>query len=126
MSRCETPKSAWLASEASRRVTVRTLTSSAMIAPKSFSDAAASATTVRSLSGRRTRRLLALRSDEAVEQMSRAVSMAATRAWSAGRSEASGQSARCTERPPVSPRQISSVVSGSSGAATRHTTSSAV
>ena len=67
-----------------------------------------------------------LRSAEVDEQTSRTASMAATRASSAGRSSAFGQSVRCTERPPVSPRQISSVVSGSSGAVTRATTSSAV
>ena len=56
----------------------------------------------------------------------RAVSMATTRSWSAGRSCACGQSARCTDRSPVSPRQTSSVVSGRRGAATRQSTSSAV
>ena len=44
----------------------------------------------------------------------------------AGNSAASGQSARCTLRPPVSPRQISSVTSGRRGAAIRHTVSSTV
>ena len=43
---------------------------------------------------------------------------------SAGRSATSGQSARCTDRPPVRPRQISSVTSGSSGAVARQTISS--
>ena len=41
-------------------------------------------------------------------------------------SSADGQSVRCTDRSPVSPRQTSSVVSGSSGAATRQTVSSTV
>ena len=52
--------------------------------------------------------------------------MATTSASSAGSSSAAGQSVRCTDRSPVSPRQISSVVSGSSGAVTRATTSSTV
>ena len=52
--------------------------------------------------------------------------MAATRSSVGGQVRGSGQSARCTERPPVSPRQISSVTSGSSGAATRVRVSSAV
>ena len=39
---------------------------------------------------------------------------------------AAGQSARCTDRSPVRPRQTSSVVSGSSGAVTRQTVSSTV
>ena len=52
--------------------------------------------------------------------------MAVTRPGSDGSADTSGQSARCTERPPVRPRQISSAVSGSSGAATRQVTSRAV
>ncbi len=49
-----------------------------------------------------------------------------TSASSLGSASGSGQSVRCTDRSPVSPRQISSVVSGSSGAATRVTVSSTV
>ena len=52
--------------------------------------------------------------------------MASTNSSSAGKSDASGQSVRCTERAPVRPRQISSVVNGSSGAVTRVTTSRVV
>ena len=83
-------------------------------------------TTVSAASGSRARSWLALRSAETVEQTSRARSIDATRAWSSGRSSYDGQSVRCTDRPPVRPRQISSVVSGSSGATTRHTVSSVV
>ena len=52
--------------------------------------------------------------------------MAATSSGSAGTSPASGQSVRCTDRSPVTPRQITSVISGSSGAASRPVTSSTV
>ena len=52
--------------------------------------------------------------------------MVATSAASAGRSSAAGQSVRWTEPWPASPVKISSVTMGSSGAATRHTTCSAV
>ena len=83
-------------------------------------------TTVSLDSGRRLRRLAALRSAEPAEQTSRTVSIDATSASSAGRSAAAGQSVRCTERSPVRPRQTSSVVSGISGAVTRQTTSSTV
>ena len=37
-----------------------------------------------------------------------------------------GQSVRCTDRSPVSPRHTSSAVSGASGATTRHSVSSTV
>ena len=57
---------------------------------------------------------------DAVEQTSRARSIAATSAWSAGQVvDRRASRSRCTDRPPVSPRQISSVTSGSSGATTR-------
>jgi len=67
-----------------------------------------------------------LRSDSAAEQTSRTESIDATRPWSAGNASAAGQSVRCTERSPVSPRQISSATIGASGATTRHTVSSTV
>ena len=67
-----------------------------------------------------------LRSAEPAEQTSRTWSIAVTSSSSAGRSSAAGQSVRCTDRSPVSPRQTSSVVSGSSGAVTRQTVSSTV
>ena len=56
----------------------------------------------------------------------RTSSIASTSAGSAGISSALGQSVRCTDRSPVSPRQITSVTSGSSGAASRVTISSTV
>ena len=57
-------------------------------------------------SGSRTRSLFALRSASAAEHTWRTRSIASTSAASAGSSSTGGQSARCTERPPVSPRQI--------------------
>ena len=86
-------------------------------------------TTVMPASGWRTRRLCALRSDEPAEHTARVVSMSWTRRSSSaerGNRSASGQSVRCTERPPVSPRQISSLISGSSGADIRVVASSTV
>ena len=52
--------------------------------------------------------------------------MADTRAESATCAGRTGQSVRCTERPPVSPRQISSLTSGASGAMTSVSTRSTV
>ena len=52
--------------------------------------------------------------------------MAPVSSSSAGKPDTSGQSSRCTLVPPVRPRQIASVVSGSSGAAARQTVSSTV
>ena len=126
VSRRDTPIRCASASAASSSVTSRTLTSSAISPVKSASDSASGATTVSSGSGSRTRSPPALRSDAAAEHTSRARSIAVTSPGSDGRPETSGQSARCTERPPVRPRQTSSVTSGSSGAIARQVTSSAV
>ena len=126
VSRCDTRIRCASASATSSSVTSRTLTSSAIRAVKSASSWASAATTVSSGSGSRTRRPATLRSEAAAEHTSRVRSMAATRPGSAGSAETSGQSARCTDRSPVRPRQISSVTSGSSGAVTRQVTSSAV
>ncbi|OPZ48853.1 MAG: hypothetical protein BWY91_03149 [bacterium ADurb.BinA028] len=121
-----TPKSLSCANSTSRRTTDRTLTSSAMIAEKGSSAAGSVVTTTNSASGSRARRLAPFRNDDTAEHTSRARSMPATSAWSAGSVAASGQSSRWTERPPVRPRQISSVVSGSNGATARVSTSNAV
>ena len=59
-----------------------------------------------------------MRSDSAAEQTSRTLSIVDTSAGSRGNASTKGQSARCTERPPVSPRQTSSAVIGASGATT--------
>ena len=64
-------------------------------------------------------RLCALRTESAVEQMSRTPSIAVTRSASAGRSAAEGQSVRWTLRSPVKPRKISSASRGCNGAITR-------
>ncbi len=123
---CETPYDAASGAPASSSSTIFTLTSSDTIDTNPSSACASSTTTVSSDSGSRLRRLAAFRSAEVVEHTSRTRSMAATSLSSAGRADASGQSVRWTERSPVRPRQISSVVSGSSGAATRQTVSSTV
>ena len=60
--------------------------------------------TVSERSGWRTRSFSALRRLRAAETASRASSMAATRAESATCAGRTGQSVRCTERSPVSPR----------------------
>ena len=122
----DTPYDAASGAPRSSSRTALTLSSSATMPSKPASAAASSTTTVSEASGSRLRSPAALRSAEVDEQTSRTASIAATSASSAGSSSAAGQSVRCTERPPVSPRQISSVVSGSSGAVTRQTTSSTV
>ncbi|SLH93427.1 Uncharacterised protein [Mycobacteroides abscessus subsp. abscessus] len=81
---------------------------------------------VTSASGSRTRRFFALRRLSTVEHTVRTSSMVDTSSGSAGRSAAAGQSARCTERPPVNPRQITSLINGSNGAASRVATSRTV
>ena len=126
VSRCETPYDAASGASAPSSRTERTLTSSATIDSKPSSAAGSATTTVSCDSGSRLRSERALRSAEVAEQTSRTWSIAATSASSAGSSSAAGQSVRCTERSPVRPRQISSVVSGSSGAVTRQTVSSTV
>ena len=109
---------------ASSRVTDLRFSSSATMRSKvPASSSPPGTTTVIPASGWRTRSWWALRRAEPLEQIVRVVSMRATRSASAGNSEASGQSVRCTERPAVSPRQISSATRGSSGAATRQTVS---
>src|SRR6478735_1465942 len=124
VSRCETPYDAASgASTASTRTSLRFSSSATSCSKPARS---ASVTTVRPASGRRLRRLAALRSAEPAEQTSRTVSIDATSDASAGRSSADGQSVRWTERSPVRPRQTSSVVSGISGAVARQTTSSTV
>ena len=123
---CSMPNSSGEALSASSRRTERRFSSSATTAAKPPSASAPGATTVSSCSGRRTRRFAALRSEEPVEQICWTRSIASTRTGLAGNSSASGQSARCTERPPVRPRQISSETSGNSEAETRQTASSAV
>ncbi|CFE41912.1 Uncharacterised protein [Mycobacterium tuberculosis] len=77
-------------------------------------------------SGRRTRSFLALRSEDAAEHTSRTWSIAATRSASDGSRSGAGQSVRCTDRSRVRPRQIISVISGSSGAASLVVTSNTV
>ena len=126
LSRCSTPYDAASADSDPSSRTSLTLTSSRTIASNPASAAGSSTTTVRVESGSRLRRLPALRSADVAEQTSRTWSIAVTRVSSAGSDSASGQSARCTERPPVSPRQTSSVASGISGAVTRQTISSTV
>jgi hypothetical protein len=103
-----------------------TLTSSPRMSANGASVSASGAATVSRASGRRTRRPRALRTDSAAEATCRTRSIAATSSASRGSNPPSGQSVRCTDRPPVSPCQIVSVVSGSSGAATRQVTSSTV
>ncbi len=97
-----------------------------MMSANGSSAAGSAVTTVNDAKGSRARSCPALRSADALEHTSRARSIDATSAWSSGRSWYDGQSVRCTERPPVRLRQISSVVSGSSGATTRHTVSRVV
>ncbi|SIL80688.1 Uncharacterised protein [Mycobacteroides abscessus subsp. abscessus] len=82
--------------------------------------------TVSLSSGNRTRSFLALRKEDPVEATFLTSSMAATSAASAGNTDSDTQSVRCTDRSPVSPRQMTSVVIGSSGAARRHVVSSTV
>ena len=72
----------------------------------------------RQKSGRRMRRRYDSRSESATEHASRARSIAATSARSAGRVAAWVQSVRCTLSSPVRPRWISSHNSGGSGAHT--------
>ena len=103
-----------------------TLTSSATIPSNPASRSGSATTTVSVDSGSRLRSEPAFRSADVAEQTSRTWSIAVTSASSAGSESAAGQSVRCTDRSPVSPRQTSSVVSGSSGAVTRQTTSSTV
>ena len=126
VSRCSTPYDAASGDSEPRSRTSFTLTSSRTIASNPASAAGSSTTTVRVDSGSRLRRLPAFRSADVAEQTSRTWSIAATSAGSAGSDSASGQSVRCTERPPVSPRQTSSVASGISGAVARQTVSSTV
>ena len=106
-----------------------TLTSSAISPVNGASDSAAGCAMVSDASGSRTRSWCALRRPSAVLQTERTRSIAPASSCSSGsgfQSDTSGQSSRCTEAPPVSPRQIASVVSGSSGAAARVTVSSTV
>ena len=104
-----------------------TLTSSAISPVNGASDSAAGWAMVSDASGSLTRSWCALRRPSAVLQTERTRSIApASSCSSGGQSDTSGQSSRCTEAPPVSPRQIASVVSGSSGAAARVTVSSTV
>ena len=124
VSRWETPYAAASGESAASRLTCFTLTSSATIDVNGSSAAGSSTTTVSEPSGSRLRRPPALRRADVAEQISRTWSIAATNASSAGSAAASGQSARWTDRPPVRPRQTSSVVNGSSGATARHTMSS--
>ena len=107
-------------------MTSLTFTSSRMMSVKSARRAEDGSATVRLCSGNRLRSLFALRSEEDAEQTLRTSSMAATRPASAGNSSASGQSVRCTERPPVRPRQMTSVDIGRSGALMRQRVSSTV
>src|SRR5665647_1598301 len=85
--------------------------------------------TASSRSGWRTRKPCNLRRPRVADVRPRTVSMAATRAGSSrstapsAASARSGQSARCTLRPPVRPRHISSTTMGASGAIVRSSTS---
>src|ERR1700758_3207596 len=106
--------------------TFLTLSSSAISPVYGASREGSSTTTVNFGRGNRTRSVLALRSDEAAEHTSRTRSMSATSRGSAGRSPSDGQSIKCTDLSPVTPRQITSVVSGRKGAARREVTSSTV
>lgn len=124
LSCCEMPKSAGETSAESSSVTDLRLSSSAMMDSNVPVRRWPSGTaTVRPASGWRTRKLWALRNAEPDEQMARVRFMSVMRSSSCGNRDASGQSVRCTERPPVKPRQISSVTRGNRGAATRHTVS---
>ena len=125
-SRWDTPYAAASGASASSSRTCLRFSSSATSDSKPDSAAGSATTTVSEASGRRVRSDAALRRAEPAEQTSRTWSMAATSASSAGSVDASGQSVRCTDRSPVSPRQTSSVVSGISGAVTRQTVSRTV
>ncbi len=103
-----------------------TLSSSAIRSLNGARRCGLSTATVSFGSGSRTRSFFALRSDDAAEATSRTRSISATSSASFGRSPALGQSVRCTDRSPVTPRQITSVISGSSGAASLPVTSSTV
>ena len=103
-----------------------TLTSSATSSRKGASPAGSAVAMVRLRSGWRTRSFSALRRLRAAETAARASSMAATSSALATWLGSTGQSVRCTERPPVRPRQISSLTSGASGAMTSVSTLSTV
>ena len=103
-----------------------TFTSSLMMSLNSLRRCDSGSATVSFGSGRRLRSLLALRTDDAAEHTPRTSSMVRTRASSRGKSSGFGNFMRCTERSPVSPRQMTSVIIGSSGAATRVKVSSTV
>ena len=97
-----------------------------------------STTTVSLERGWRTRILAALRRDRVPETTSRTFSIASTRAGSSTSTRPSsvsspvfssttnGQSARCTDSPPVRPRHTDSASIGASGASTRMNASSTV
>ena len=103
-----------------------TLTSSATSSRKGASPAGSAVAMVRLRSGWRTRSFSALRRLRAAETAARASSMAVTSSALATWAGSTGQSVRCTERSPVSPRQISSLTSGASGAMTSVSTRSTV
>ena len=103
-----------------------TFTSSATRSAYGRSRSASGVATVSFASGSRTRSPFALRRDSAAEHTSRTASISATSDRSAGNSPTDGQSVRCTERPPVRPRQISSESNGANGAVTRLPVSSTV
>ena len=127
VSRCETPYDAASGASAASSRTAFTFTSSATIDSKPASAAGSATTTV---------------SDDERQPVAQAAGLAQRGRGRADLADlvhrgdqrvvggqlvdASGQSARCTDRSPVSPRQTSSVVSGSSGAVTRQTVSSTV
>ena len=77
-------------------------------------------------SGSRLRSLWAFRIELVAEHTPRMESMVVTKSLSAGKSSAAGKSARCTERSPVRPRQMTSDSIGSRGAVTRVRASSTV
>ncbi len=120
------PYSAAVPSPCSTSSTALTFSSSRRMSSNGASAAACGDTTVRRASGRRTRSFSFLRRALPTLESSRTASIASRTSSACGNSSASGQSVRCTLRPPVSPCHTRSLISGTSGAATRVSVSSTV